>query len=434
MQNDYHDQSTVTSPTNDHLHEKQYGAAGDGVSSSQATGIGKFTSNFTWQVVLRVLEFLNAVTLIGVASSSLSKFYEGEPRMRYTVFVAAFTLLYLIVHTIMGFVWPKFVLSGPILICEVLLVIGNLSAFIAIAARYSGYSCNYQQFDQYGYRYNTDVSIPGCHSAKAAIAFAAFGFLLFALSLLTFGYNVLRSKYAQARSNFGTLFNHTTSSQGGYFINYPFLDFRDNFQASSASAYAGDQHTVGGDLENQTGQYATQQTNTGAAAGYNSNNPNNYQRPNEPPATTTVQDDSGYTGTTNTNDNNTYSRPEGAPTGANTSGDYSKSGEGYYGTTAGSAGYDTTTGSTGYKQAGDTGYNEASTGGANANHGGYTSTTGDWKNSTTGGAGYGASQITDQEGNYADRVQQIKQSGSDAVGSGGLEKPKAAYQKATSGF
>lgn len=412
----HHDQSTVTSPTNEHLHEKHMGphanGAGDGfTASTPTTKLGKFTTNFIVQSVLRGLQFISAITLLGLASTSLHQFIEGEPRMRFTVFCASFALLYLIIHLIMTYACPQFVLTGVIWICEVILTIVFLCSFIAIASRYAGFSCSFQQFDQFGNRYNSNVSIPGCHSAKAAIAFAGLLFVLFALSTFIFGYNVVRRTYSQFSHNWRTPFNHTTVSQGRYFINYPFMDFR---EAYNPVAYDADQHTVGGDLENQNGQYADAAVVGAGAVGAGAVRTAANQ-------TTTTQ-----SGTYSATD--TYNHPTGAPpvVGDKTTGAYDTN----------------TTTDTGYANAAADKFGRTyGTSSSDPHSGQYTT--------PNTGAGEAAGVI--REGDYGDRVEKIDNAARGNVADvnnmaneqvegyknqaeDSMEKPQAAYQKGTGGM
>lgn len=206
-----HDQSTVNSPTQQQFFEK----TGEGQQTGPETRKGKF-SNFmnkfgtnkyvTWG--LRALQLIFAIVTLALASRSLNKFYKSESRMRFNVFVSCMTIIYLVVLILVSFFSPSFLVIGAIFLTEVILCIFWLSAFIAVAALYSGFSCtrsttqyypyssSYNDFDYTGSSYispyASSTKITGCRSAKASSAFAAFSFLLFLLTSLLLWYNVIR--------------------------------------------------------------------------------------------------------------------------------------------------------------------------------------------------------------------------------------------------
>jgi uncharacterized membrane protein len=260
-----HDESTVHSPTQEHFSEKrrdvgpggEAGAGTDaGVGTGKASGFEKFATNkfVTWG--LRALQAIFAITTLGLAATSLNKFFLGEQRMRYTVFCASFTLLYLLGLFLVSFLAPSYLLGGALLIVEIMLTIFWLAAFIAVAARYSGFSCTFPVPGQIA-----QISNTGCRSGKAVAAFAAISFLLFLLSSLLLLYNVFRK--SRSGRNRDYLFKPVENSKEGY-LDKTGLALNPNFNAGVDNVNAGyDQSGTG--YNASTGQY---NTNTGQ---YNAN-------------------------------------------------------------------------------------------------------------------------------------------------------------------
>ncbi|CAM9016620.1 unnamed protein product [Wickerhamomyces anomalus] len=236
--NTEHDQATVSSPTDQYQTEKypqqQSGSTGTGYNGERkSTGGGIFAKIgrnplLTWG--LRALQAISSIIALALASRSLSKFFNSERRMRFTSFVGSLSLLYLIILGLLSFFKPSLVMAGPVMVMEALLTILWLCAFIAIASRYSGFSCRRQSSSYgsssgygsgsgygssgsgygssgsgsgYNYitypRYGGSSHVTGCRSSKAAIAFAAFSFLLFALGTALLFFNVFKRLMAHKR-------------------------------------------------------------------------------------------------------------------------------------------------------------------------------------------------------------------------------------------
>lgn len=324
-----HDQATVSSPTDQYHSEKYPQQQGSTTGRKSTSGgifgkIGRFPL-LTWG--LRALQLLSSAVALALASRSLNKFFSSERRMRFTSFVGSLSLLYLIVLGLLSFFKPAWVMAGPVWIMETLLAILWLCSFIAIASRYSGFSCRRQSSSSYGsssgygssgsggygsgsgsgssgsgYNYITypqyggSSHVTGCRSSKAAIAFAAFSFLLFALGSALLFFNVIRRLLVHKRQN--SFFQ--TGSQSGIRLNKPALAFSRHYDPDAEYAgtgepkYSGSQDVEsGGYGDNQT--YTNEQTNT--TGGYNSGNYNT--------STTNHGDgygNTGYTGNTGVGD------------------------------------------------------------------------------------------------------------------------------------
>lgn len=216
-----HDQSTVASPTGQYYHEKVNPANDPNHPNNTAMGSSdnswlrsKYLGNPFVTYGLRLGQWIFSIIALALAATSLSKFFRGEPRMRFLTFCGAFTLLYLICLSLVAIFKPLFLLPGAIFITEVVLCILWLAGFIAVAARYQGYSCKRQSFDSYISNYGPNYSggygsyipynagsgrINGCKSGKASAAFGAISFLLFGLSAIVLSFTVIRKLLTRNR-------------------------------------------------------------------------------------------------------------------------------------------------------------------------------------------------------------------------------------------
>ncbi|KAH3672899.1 hypothetical protein WICMUC_003986 [Wickerhamomyces mucosus] len=274
-----HDQSTLQSPTAEHPPEKHEEYKPAVVAKN---GFEKFTTSRIYHYILRAFQLINDIILVALAGTSLSKFNEGEPRMRYTVFVGAFGLTYLLVFGFLSLVAPVLVVTGVVLLLEILLIIFHLSSFIAIVARYSGATCSFNTIlNPNGPGYKRSSS--GCKSAKASFAFAILGFILFSISFWTIFFNVYRRLYSRMKTNRWFTFNHTKASQGKLYLNrLGWMDFKDgwnpNFGNVDYEANHGEQQTmVNQDVENQpvgggVGATTATGTTTQGTTDYNNRN------------------------------------------------------------------------------------------------------------------------------------------------------------------
>lgn len=317
--NTEHDQATVSSPTDQYQTEKypqqQSGSTGTGYNGERkSTGGGIFAKIgrnplLTWG--LRALQAISSIIALALASSSLSKFFNSERRMRFTSFVGSLSLLYLIILGLLSFFKPSLVMAGPVMVMEALLTILWLCAFIAIASRYSGFSCRRQSSSYgsssgygsgsgygssgsgygstgsgsgYNYitypRYGGSSHVTGCRSSKAAIAFAAFSFLLFALGTALLFFNVFKRLMAH-KIPAGEYFNPNS----GIRLNKPAYAFSRHYDPDTA--YAGGNttgtHKYSGSGDVESGGYGDTHTYTNennaatqgtGAGGYNSGNYN----------------------------------------------------------------------------------------------------------------------------------------------------------------
>jgi hypothetical protein len=189
---DAHDQSTVNSPD---AHQEKFEGQPEGQGGTTKTKTGRFNDfgSKPWVTYgLRALQFIFAVTSLGLASTALNKFFEGDSRMRYVVFCGAFTIVYLFIVFLFGFFMKKMLMAGPLLIMEIVLTLLWLAAFIAAVARYAPLSCSTGFFLSNGVFVSTGGAAIGCRCGKAACAFAAFTFLLFLISTVLVSWNVIR--------------------------------------------------------------------------------------------------------------------------------------------------------------------------------------------------------------------------------------------------
>lgn len=294
-----HDQATVSSPTDQYHSEKYSQQQGSTTTGRKSTSggifgkIGRFPL-LTWG--LRALQMLSSIVALALASRSLHKFFNSERRMRFTSFVGSLSILYLIVLGLLSFFKPAWVMAGPVWIMETLLAILWLCAFIAIASRYSGFSCRRQSSSSYGsgssgygssgssgygsgsgssgsgYNYITypqyggSSHVTGCRSSKAAIAFAGFSFLLFAIGSALLFFNVIRRLMVHKRQN--SLFQ--TGSQSGVRLNKPALAFSRHYDPDAEFSGEGGNPKYSGSHDVESGGYGDNQTYTNEqTGGYN---------------------------------------------------------------------------------------------------------------------------------------------------------------------
>lgn len=294
-----HDQATVTGPeTADHIEKyDENGVPRDGMNvgpgvrkSTKGGTLGRIGSSpwVTWG--LRILQFSISIIALALAAYSLNKFFNSERRMRYTAFVGSFSLIYLIILGILSFASPSFVMAGPVLIMEVLLAILWLCSFIALASRYSGFSCkrsnNRYRYASDGYESNGSVDsgynyirypyysgssyISGCRSGKAAIAFAAFSWLLFSISSILLLWNVFRRLARNKRIN--SMFQ--PGSKNGVRLDKPALAFNRDYdpdvEYQGATGTIGQKYVGTQDVESAGDTHTY--TNEGVTTGdYNNN-------------------------------------------------------------------------------------------------------------------------------------------------------------------
>ncbi len=140
----------------------------------------KIISSTLFGFILRAAQWFVTILVLGLSAGSIDK-YATSGSMSYTVFASVFTLLYLIVFTILSFVSPLNIIIGVNVILEILITIFWFTSFISIAAIYGPSDCNYHYS---GWYYIYYINKNACQASKAAIAFAAVNFALFLVSAL----------------------------------------------------------------------------------------------------------------------------------------------------------------------------------------------------------------------------------------------------------
>ncbi|XBW35210.1 hypothetical protein QEN19_000773 [Hanseniaspora menglaensis] len=158
---------------------------------------------------LRCFQFMSSVITLGLTSFVRSSYGRHKTRRQnFSIAVAAISTFYLLVLFFLLVIAQKLIIPGAILICEFLLCLLWLIAFIILADLFGKYSCatqpasnfdtaasnNYQGSDPSGYsyynpflsNYTNKTYKNTCRSSKTAIAFAGLSFVLFLLSTIFF--------------------------------------------------------------------------------------------------------------------------------------------------------------------------------------------------------------------------------------------------------
>lgn len=205
-----HEQSTVGSPRVEH--EKYDTGATTGTTNGTTKKPNKAVQLFNIcsdnPIVtygIRFWQWCFGVVTLGLAAYSLARFYRSDTRMRLTTFTSCLTLVYLVIVFVLSFCYNSALISGPLMIMELLLMLLWLCSFVSATARFANVSC-VRKYD--GSRtselninqYSSNGRLRGCRTGKAACAFAAIMFLLFAISSFILFWNVIRPLIKRRRS------------------------------------------------------------------------------------------------------------------------------------------------------------------------------------------------------------------------------------------
>lgn len=171
----------------------------------------KVFSNTIFGFIIRAAQFFVTILVLGLSGDSLNR-YVTSGSMSYTLFSAVFTLIYLIIFTVLTFLTPSVLIIGVNLILELLITIFWFTAFISIAAIYGPDDCDYT-FSSGWFYYSINKN--ACQASKAAIAFAAVNFALFLVSLV--------SLFLTSFKNLSTDQLFQTNSVNGATLNKPLI-------------------------------------------------------------------------------------------------------------------------------------------------------------------------------------------------------------------
>lgn len=126
---------------------------------------------------IRLFQMVFAIVNVGLISDVIDR-YESSSQASFTMFVSAFTLLYLIITFALSYTKSDIIVVGHFFIFEILLSTLWFIAMIVWGVEFGNDDCNHYIYEKY-----LDDSFPistrSCQAAKAVIAFNIILFLLF---------------------------------------------------------------------------------------------------------------------------------------------------------------------------------------------------------------------------------------------------------------
>lgn len=162
---------------------------------------------------LRFLQFASAVIVMSLIAYAIHAYnFHGSKKTNFVLAVGVIGVFYNLVLFFLALIVPSLVLAGVYLISEIIMCLLWLCAFIVDAKVQGDHSCKIRRVSsytpQYGsesdflesggeynaftHRYTTSSEKTACQSAKASIAFAGLAWLLFVLSTVFVGINIVR--------------------------------------------------------------------------------------------------------------------------------------------------------------------------------------------------------------------------------------------------
>lgn len=149
-------------------------------SRTLVTPVG-WSSSLILVRAVRIAQFVFTVITLGLTGHMVD-YYWSNSIADYGVATSVLSLVYLISIFFATWFAGAFFMAGPLLLCEILLLILWFAAFIALAAEYGDGSCRVG-----GYFYPRS-----CRTGQAAIAMAAISMALYAFSLALLVINSVR--------------------------------------------------------------------------------------------------------------------------------------------------------------------------------------------------------------------------------------------------
>lgn len=171
------------------------------------------TSGAPWAIV-RFLQFASAVLVMSLIAYALHNYnYFGSKKANFGLAVGVIGTFYILCVILFVAVLPQLVLVGPYLIAEGIMCLLWLCGFIVTAKVFGQHSCgstrninNYNpnygsmnafqnsqgQVNPFTNRYTSSSHKTACRSAKTSIAFSGLSFVLFVLSCVVLGLNVVK--------------------------------------------------------------------------------------------------------------------------------------------------------------------------------------------------------------------------------------------------
>lgn len=167
----------------------------------------------TGGAILRFFQFASAVLVMSLMAYALHNYdYFGSTRANFGLAVGVIGTFYIICVIILVAILPQVVMVGPYLIAECIMCLLWLCAFIVLAKVFGQHSCgsfyvtpNYNpsfgsftafqnargRVNPFTNQYTANQHTTACRSAKTAIAFAGLSFVLFVISCIMLGVNVV---------------------------------------------------------------------------------------------------------------------------------------------------------------------------------------------------------------------------------------------------
>lgn len=164
--------------------------------------------------VLRFFQFASAVIVMSLIAYALHSYdYFGSKKANFGLAVGVIGTFYIICVIIFVAILPQLVLAGPYLIAECIMCLLWLCGFIVTAKVFGQHSCSstrsvsdynpkygsmnaFQnsegQVNPFTNKYTSSKHSTACNSAKTSIAFSGLSFVLFVISCIILGLNVVK--------------------------------------------------------------------------------------------------------------------------------------------------------------------------------------------------------------------------------------------------
>lgn len=163
--------------------------------------------------ILRFFQFASAVLVMSLLAYSLNSYnFFGSKRANFGLSVGVIGTFYIICVIILVAIIPKLVMVGPYLVAECIMCLLWLCGFIVSADVFGKHSCgsffittsynpkygSFLDFEEANGRvnpftnqYSSSSNKNACRSAKTSVAFSGLSFILFVISCVALGVNVV---------------------------------------------------------------------------------------------------------------------------------------------------------------------------------------------------------------------------------------------------
>ncbi|CCD26553.1 uncharacterized protein NDAI_0H03800 [Naumovozyma dairenensis CBS 421] len=206
----YANQNTGTTGQNQ---QQQPGNQGYGKQTMTTARPRTFAEHPALLTTLRILEFASSVLVFSLLAFAIHDYNDhGNHKTNFALAVGVISTFYLLAVFLGTLLMPQFVFAGVLLIAEAIVCLLWLCAFIVIAKTVGEHSCSNSRVNQYNPAYGSISSFQqsggtynpytgeyttsnyhrACNTSKTAIAFAGFAFVLFVITCILLGLNVLK--------------------------------------------------------------------------------------------------------------------------------------------------------------------------------------------------------------------------------------------------